>query len=326
MQIMKENMEVRIGRYLSGEMEGHEREGFEQEMAQDQSLRTLVEVDSRIWQLSSSTDSGNWNVDTAWNRFSEEPQPIEPRKQKPVRRMALWAVAASAVLLIGVYGLFFRLGSPVVYTYQESTTAPVALKDGSKIYLNKNAEVTVYPFTSSKRLVELKGEAFFEIAGDPSRPFVVNCGETVTEVFGTSFNIRQTMDQTLILVSSGKVIFSPADKGLDAAALTAGEAAVFKSGKVELIANPSPNVNAWRTHDLRFVKMPLSSVVEDISNYFDQEILIENEASKSCPITIPLAFKKPEINAVLRAVAVAINAEFVQEGNKFIIRGGRDCS
>jgi hypothetical protein len=72
--------------------------------------------------------------------------------------------------------------------------------------------------------------------------------------------------------------------------------------------------------------MPLSTVVEDVSAYFDQEIIIENENSKSCIINIPLAFKKPEIYAVLQAVAVSISAELVQEGNTYIIRGGKSCS
>ena len=323
---MEEKMEVRIGRYLSGEMTGHERERFEQEMAQDQALKALVESGKRIWQLPTTEDSSNWDVDAAWNRFSVRTQQTVENTQKPTRRITLWAIAASAVLLIGVYGLFFRSGSPVVYAYQEGNVEPITLKDGSKIYLNKNAVVTVSPFTNSKRKVELKGEAFFEVAGDPGRPFIVNCGETITEVIGTSFNIRQSTNETLILVSSGRVIFSTTDENQKAAALNAGEAAVYKNGKVELIANPSPNISSWRTNDLRFVKMPLSSAIEDISNYFDQDILIENEASKSCPINIPIGFKKPEINTVLKVVAATINAELVHEGNKFIIRGGRDCN
>jgi len=323
---MEEKMEVRIGRYLSGEMTGYEQERFEQEMAQDQALKALVDGDRRIWQLSGTEDPGQWNVDAAWQRFSIRTQHTAENTPKPVRKISLWAIAATAVILIGVFALFFKSGSPVVYAYHEGKVEPITLKDGSKIYLNKNAELTVSRFTKSKRQVELKGEAFFEVSGDPSRPFTVNCGKTVTEVVGTSFNIRQSANETFILVSSGKVIFSPAEESQSAAALTAGEAAVYKNGKVELIANPSPNIISWRTNDLRFVKMPLSSVIEDISNYFDQDIVIENEASKTCTITIPMAFKKPEINAVLRLVAASINAELVQEGNKFIIRGGKDCN
>jgi ferric-dicitrate binding protein FerR (iron transport regulator) len=322
---MEENMDVRIGRYLSGEMTDREREAFESELTHNQILKSRLASGSRIWKASDLQDAGQWDVANAWVRFSANVIDPSETKPKPVRRLNVLAIAATVLVLIGVYGLFFRNGSPEVYAANDKVIEVIDLKDGSKIYLNKNAQITVYPFTSSKRHIELKGEAFFSVASDPSRPFTVSCGNTKTEVVGTAFNIRQTENEVAIFVTSGKVIFA-SDENKEAAALTAGEAAVYKSGKLELVANPSPNINAWRTHDLRFIKMPLSSVVEDISNYFDQDISIENESSKSCPITIPITFSKPEINSVLKAVAASINADLVQEGNTYIIRGGRDCN
>ena len=68
--------------------------------------------------------------------------------------------------------------------------------------------------------------------------------------------------------------------------------------------------------------MPLSSVIEDISAYFNQQIIIENEGAKSCRVNIPLAFKQPEIKSVLAAVALSINGDLAIEGDKCIIRGG----
>jgi len=323
---MEETMDVRIGKYLSGEMTGHEREAFEHEMTQAPGLRSQVESGSRMWYMSSNDlVQGSWDTDAAWARFSTQNNTIPIPRQFKLNRAASWAIAASAVMLAGIYSLFFYKGSPVTYAYNAGAIEPIALKDGSKIHLNKDAEVVVYPFTSKKRHVELKGEAFFEITSDPSKPFTVSSGETVTEVVGTSFNIRHSADQTLIFVNSGKVIFSSSTDTQQAAALTEGEAAVFKNGTVDLIPNPSPNINAWRTQNLRFVSMPLSSVIDDISRYFDQEIVIENEASKSCTVNIPFV-RKPELKAVLSAVAFIINAELIEEGNTFIIRGGDNCN
>jgi transmembrane sensor len=203
---------------------------------------------------------------------------------------------------------------------------PVILKDGTKVYLNKASSVTVYPFTKQKRHLELTGEAYFEVQPDKVRPFTIATGETMTEVVGTSFNIRQEEGRTHIFVNSGKIIFSSMEDEHIAVALTEGEAAVFGANKMELIANPSPNVNAWRTRQLRFIKMPLETVVADVSAYFDEKIIIENEASKACIINIPIAFKKPEISSVLTAVAASINAKLVKEGDTYFIRGGRTCS
>lgn len=322
---MEETNEGRIGRYLSGEMTGFERIGFEEEILQNPGLSALLNEYQRIWDLSSQTPSMDWDTDQAWSRFQQSKLQITEIPSPRSNRFLYWAAAAVVVLLAGVYTLFFREGSPVTYAYQEGITEPIVLKDGSRILLNKASTLTVYPFTSRKRHVELTGEAYFEVGHDPKRPFTISCGGTLTEVVGTAFNIRSTPDQTRIFVQNGKIIFSSENNPQEAVALTEGEAAVYRAHKMQMIANPSPNVIAWRTHQLRFVKMPLSAIAEDVSAYFDRKVIIENESSKECLINIPLAFKKPEINAVLEAVATTISAEVVVEGDSYIIRGGRSC-
>lgn len=321
---MEQSMDARIGRYLSGEMTGNEREVFEQELSADENLKSVFQATNRIWDHQPAQSVLDWDVSNGWNRFSETIQQSQPPRLI-TRRMLVWSVAAAAILMIGSYTLFFSNGVPVTYTYDQAGNEPVILKDGTKIYLNKGAELVAFPFRGKARHVELKGEAFFEVTPDPKRPFTITTAQTITEVVGTSFNIRETPEQTHIFVNSGKIIFSSQEDSTVAVALTEGEAAVFKDETMEIIANPSPNVNAWRTHQLRFVKMPLSTVVADVSAYFDQTITIENEKSKSCPINIPLPFVKEEISSILKTVAASINAELIIEGDNYIIRGGRNC-
>lgn len=325
-QIMEETKDVRIGRYLSGEMTGPEREAFEQQMSEDTVLHAMVQGSRRIWDMTSSPATPEWNTQEAWEKFSKQNQSARIIQPKPMSSIRAWAVAASAAIILSIGGWFFLKGSPVVYAYEDVSSEPIVLKDGSKCFLNKGAEVTVHPFSPSKRQIELKGEAYFEVSPDKARPFIVSSGETITEVVGTSFNIKESNGQASIFVSSGKVIFSAKDYTEQAVALTAGEAAFYVDEQIKRIPNPSPNVNAWRTHNLRFVKMPLSMVVEDVTAYFGQKIIIENEASKECPVNIPLAFKKPEIKSVLSAVAASISAQLVQDGDTYIIRGGKNCS
>lgn len=322
---MEELIEARIGRYLSGEMTVLEREAFEQEMAANPELNHLYTETRRIWAYEPQYIENQWDTDKALARFAEPESSGRPSSVRNPRRLLMWSAAAVVVLLIGAYGLLFNLSKPITYAYQEGSSDPIELKDGSKIYLNKASNITVYPFTRQSRHVELEGEAFFEVQPDKKRPFTITSGKTMTEVVGTSFTIKQLPGQTHIYVSSGKIIFSSIEDGHNAVALTEGEGAVFESSKIQLIPNPSPNINAWRTHQLRFVKMPLEAVVADVSAYFDQKILVENDASKTCPITIPLAIGNPEISSVLKLVAACINAKLVKEGDTYIIRGGRTC-
>lgn len=318
---MEDSVEMRIGRYLSGEMSDQEKRGFEDDLNSDPELKDQFMALTRIWQNIPEEAQDQWDTVAAWNRFSGSNLPVQKRSNPVRRRFVYWAAAAAIVILIGTTALLTGNTSPVTYAYQEGVPNPILLQDGSKVFLNKASDINVYKFSRKARKVSLHGEAYFEISPDPKRPFTITSGQTTTEVVGTSFNIRQSNEGTTIYVQSGKVIFSALRDPKTAVALREGEAAHFAQNRMEMIPNPSPNINAWRTGQLRFTNMPLSDVIADISAYFDQEILIENESVKACRITRTLP-QQAEVSAVLKSIALTINAKLITEDNKFIIRGG----
>jgi transmembrane sensor len=318
---MEDSLEVRIGRYLSGEMTDHEKGVFEQDLDSDTVLKEHFTALSRIWQNIPDGVQEQWDTEAAWSRFSASDSQVRQLNTKGTRRFVYWTAAAAVILLLGTFALLFRNTSTVTYAYQEGVSKPIMLQDGSKVFLNKASDITVYRFSRKARHIELQGEAYFEISPDPKRPFTIASGETTTEVVGTSFNIRQTPEGTTIFVHSGKVIFSALKDSKTVVALREGEAAVFSQNRMEMIPNPSPNISAWRTGQLKFTNMPLREVAADISAYFDKEVLIENESIKACRITRTLP-KQADISAVLKSIALTIKAKLVVEGNKYIIRGG----
>lgn len=320
--MMEETKEVRIGRYLSGEAGRDEREAFEKELELNSELKESFLLYRRIWENMPVETKVQWNCDTAWQKFTHVNQP-DVRERMTARRLSLkWAIAALIILALGSFVIMRNSGRPVTYAYNDKSSDPVSLSDGSKIFLNKGASVDVYPFTHKKRRTALHGEALFDVSPDPTRPFTVESGGTITEVVGTSFNITQETDHTRIFVLRGKVIFKASKYEQEAVALTAGEAAIFEGNRMQLIPNPSPNISAWHTKQLRFIKMPMKDVIADVSSYFGQEISIEDESVKSCPITIPLPFKEPELSSVLQAIALSVNGSLKKEGNQYIIQGG----
>lgn len=322
---MEQTMEERIGRYLAGEMAGQELSDFEQELMASPALQQSLSEYSRIWEMTHvSPEETAWDTETAWERF-ESSQATQARKIPLRKPLLAWAAAAVILVLFSTFFFFQKATGPKHYASDGASIEPIVLSDGSRAYLNKGADITVYRFTRKFREVHLNGEAYFEIASDHKRPFKVISGGTVTEVVGTSFNIRQSSGKTNITVNSGKVIFSSKENSQKAVALTAGEAAVFQDNQIQLIPNPSSNVHAWRTHQLEFKNMPLSDVIQDVSTYFGQNIRIENDAVRSCRISIIRPFRQPDIQSLLKAVAASINAKLVKEGDTLILRGG-DCS
>lgn len=320
---MEENNEARIGRMLSGAAGSDERMVFESELATNPSLNQDFHIYQKIWENSHLDKQDQWPADQAWAKFSKNASEA-PVISLSSRRVNLrWAVAAAIIIGLGSMLFYRNTGSAITYSYNEKDTKPLELADGSKIYLNRGASVDVFPFKHTKRRVSLKGEAFFEVSPDPKRPFTVESGGTISEVVGTAFNIRQTEEGIKIFVQKGKVIFKSVDFNTEALALTAGEAAFFDDKRMQLIPNPSPNINAWHTQHLSFTKnMTYAEMLADASSYFGHLIKLENPALKDCRISSTLIYNDPEINAVLKPLASFINGTIKINGNTYIILGG----
>lgn len=319
---MKDSIEVSIGRYLAGEMSEQEKAGFQQELASNPALEQAFLSYKHIWQTKPSELSDNWNTDMAWINFEKNNSALVTPSKKSRSNVIYWSIAASIVLVIGATFYFLSLPSSKTYLYTDAASAIIELKDGSKLHINKTSAVTVFPFTKKGRHVELTGEAFFEVSPDVKRPFTITCGKTEITVVGTSFDIKQWKDQVHVYVQTGKVIFRSTENREHAVALQAGEAAYFENNNMQMVPNPSPNSNSWHTKELRLYKLSMEQAMHDVSDYFGKVIDIENPDIKACPVSAMLAFKNPEIEKVLKAIALTVNAKVIRENDKYILRGG----
>ncbi len=320
---MEETNEVRIGRFLSGTAGSDERLAFEGELESNPALKSDFQTYKKIWENSHAKMQVGWQADQAWQRFTENTLSKQTNIRTTRRINLKWAVAAVVIISLASFLLSWSNSKPVSYAYKENDTKPLVLSDGSKIYLNKGASVDVFPFKHKKRPVTLHGEAFFEVAPDAERPFTVESGGTITEVVGTAFTITQTNENTRIFVEKGKVIFKSIDKDKEIVALTAGEAALFNEDRMQVIPNPSPNINSWHTQHLSFTKnMSYAEILTDASAYFNRPISLENVDLKECRISNTLIYTSPDINAVLKPLASFVNGTIKVEGDKYIIVGG----
>lgn len=322
---MEETNEVRIGRFLSGAAGRDEILAFESELELNPALKDDFLAYKKIWENSHEDIASSWDTDQAWLRFTKNTlsQSTEIKTNRTFKLNLKWAAAAIVIISLASFLISWSNNKPVSYAFQSTDTKPLVLADGSKIYLNKGASVDVFPFKHNKRRVALQGEAFFEVAPDAQRPFTVESGGTITEVVGTAFTITQTNENTKIFVERGKVIFKSGDTSKDALALTAGEAAIYDEHRMQLIPNPSPNINAWHTQHLSFPKnMSLAEIIIDASAYFNHPISLENVALRDCRISNTLIYNNPEINSVLKPLASFINGTIRIDGEKYIIVGG----
>lgn len=124
-----------------------------------------------------------------------------------------WTAVACVIFIFSItgYQVFTQLNKPKTEITSTKTFSNdirlLCLSDGTRVWLNENSEIE-YPvkFLKRERTVTLKGEAFFEVKRDPSRPFIITSGSIKTTVLGTSFTIKAYNENTPeVNVRTGKV-------------------------------------------------------------------------------------------------------------------------
>ena len=151
-----------------------------------------------------------------WNSFRHKNRRSFNRRDSG-RKYLFWPVAAAVALCVAAGAVFLSRGTqspkeeevlasapvqPKETVYKASGVTHITLSDGSKVVLNSNSTLTVSAlFGESLREVTLDGEAFFDVAKDTSRLFVVKCNKESYIVRGTSFNITSWSEDKLSIVT-----------------------------------------------------------------------------------------------------------------------------
>jgi transmembrane sensor len=242
----------------------------------------------------------------------------------------IWKVAASILVIIGITFIALRVieknysasaGLPETYS-TISQKSLIQLKDGSKVWLNKNTTLTCESnFNDQTRTVHLNGEAFFEVAKNAHKPFVILSGFTKTTVLGTAFNLRACKGEnnTELTVVHGKVSF--ANNSTGELILGKGDKGVIDntSGEAMKSTNKKLNFLAWKDEKLLFDKTEFDEVKQDIESYFSVKIEVESPAILKCYFTG--TFEKPQLENVLNVIQVTMKINYKIDKDKIILSG-----
>jgi transmembrane sensor len=300
--------------------------------------RVEYEVYSKLW--SDSLDSKSTmevNVEGAFKRFKNLPEvksQMLPAKEKGTHglKVALskWSIAAGLFVVVFLaYYLINLVGNNQNHFLKYSSTdAPLNLKDGSVVNLNLGAEIS-YPesFKAKVRKIKLTGEAFFDIAKDPQKPFIIETAGGEIKVLGTSFNIRDlSAEKTMeVFVLSGTVQFTY-QEGAMAKTLNAGDKMVFNKSNHEIsISRPSgQNDISWHSRKLEFIDVPLSKVVVDLARYFHAEITLSSPCLGLLRYTSPLdlgSVSSPSVALDVIATSLQLEYKASADGRSYSLTG-----
>lgn len=223
---------------------------------------------------------------------------------KPPQR--IWAVAASAVVMLVVTMLAMQFGFEAgpgiesrpdfaIYETRAAEHRDVHLPDGSSVSLGGKSMISV-AYTADSRLVILKqGAAFFDVAKETERPFLVQAGSRQIAAVGTAFNVTRQDDRVVVTVTEGTVIVTPetaastlrlyanntsSSSDTDTARLEAGQQMTYDAQALTpvTVADPADAV-AWRAGRLKYRGEALRYVIEDVNRYADRPIILADETA-----------------------------------------------
>lgn len=236
-----------------------------------------------------------------------------------VFRRKFVAYAAIAAALVGVILLITTLMvKPLPKDIEIATTKTevkeLLLADGSEVTVNGASKFS-HPaeFSQELRLVKLEGEAFFKVAKNKAKPFVVRTNGLEVKVVGTQFNVKDFGANSKLLqvtVVEGVVEVLAKNESLPKIVLHKGESAILNTITHDFSKNSASNLNdiAWKTKSLSFNKSMLKEVFQVLSETYKVELNVHDTTVLNKELTAN--FQNRDINSIMRIISSTFNFSY----------------
>ena len=310
-------------KHLLGEASPEEEQTVIEWMKENETHQEYYNQFKKIWDQSKALAStSNVDVNKAWERFQNKISG-QHEPAKILRPRFSWIkIAASVILIAGLGFAAFMLvnknTAPKEMVAQTGQNVLVdTLSDGSVITLNKRSTIT-YPskFKGNTRTIALKGEAFFNVAPDKKKPFIISVNDVRVTVVGTSFNIKSENGSTEVVVETGIVRVTRSGKTVE---LNAGEKIVMdaKDSTTVKEAVSDKLYNYYRSKEFVCDETPLWKLVQVLNEAYDSKIIIGRKELNEKRITT--TFYNESLEKILEIIHLTFDITVIKKEDGQII-------
>lgn len=295
------------------------------------------QIKSRIGAVMEEEDDEDMSMENAQiilaKIFKQKQGRVIPFVQQPVIR---WVAAASVVIAAAASVWFFTKNNttPSTQLAQYENVQPavfqdkqyVKLPDGSTVILSKGSELRhSEKFGQGTRDVTLIGEAYFDIAHDPTRPFHVITDKVTTTVLGTAFNVSAWPGQenVTVTVTRGKV--QVADEFKVFGVIKPNEQISVSTATNEFTQTTNvKEADAIRNKYLMFEHVSMETAAAIIEERYNTKLIFENEAIKNCRVTARF-LDGEDLNQIMVVVSGVIEASYTIQPDGSVRLKGNGC-
>ncbi|MBV6644506.1 MAG: FecR domain-containing protein [Cyclobacteriaceae bacterium] len=197
----------------------------------------------------------------------------------------------------------------------------VTLPDGTKVKLNAGSTLLApESFDGDTREVTLSGEAFFDVARDEQKPFIIRSHSVDVQVLGTSFNVKSypQEEEVKVSVATGKVAVVDKENSRIKEELVPGQQANYKNGQLSTSTYDWEETMGWRENLLVFKDDNLKDILSELSKWYGVEFLMKKSFDNKRDYSGK--YKNATIQSVLKGLAYVYQFEYTIENNIITIK------
>jgi len=234
------------------------------------------------------------------------------------------ALAGCLVLAVAAIAAWYLLRVGPSYHTEIGALQAVSLTDGSKVTLDTNTRIHV-DVTQTERRVDLEqGEAYFEVAKDLARPFVVIAGDKRIVAVGTQFSVRNERGELRVIVTEGSVQVERGAGETKRHMMRLQAGSIARAGPDAVLVEEQPvseleQLLSWRTGRLSFDDSRLADAVAEFNRYNIRRIVIVDPAVAA--IRVGGTFRATNIDAFVRLIASDFPITATRQGQEIVLTG-----
>jgi transmembrane sensor len=311
-------------------------------------MRAYLEV-TALWSETAEVNRDRrWAIDDLIRQAAQETDNVvslegsnttlEGGRVRTTRRLRVRMLSAAASILIltiaGVAGWYSQRGT---YSTDIGEQRSLILADGSTVQLNSRSKVRVRLSEHERRVELVRGQALFQVARNPARPFIVVSSDTRVRAVGTQFDVYQKRQGTVVTVVEGKVAvfermqpthsaLQPPNNGAVTQSGAARQPIYVSAGEQLALTGASPHVakavnpavaTAWTQRQLVFESTPLADVAEEFNRYNERQLVIRDPALQE--FQIDGVFSSTDPSSLVRFLSARADVKVIETDAAFVI-------
>jgi transmembrane sensor len=265
-----------------------------------------------------------YRMQFGWQKVDRLAALREPAVPMPVHNSARWwgrrgvgpALSIAASLALGAIIVWHLVGlERHTYTTSIGGRIEVPLSDGSKIELNTDTRLRAEVNANSRTVWLENGEAYFDVAHDATRPFVVHGGTRNITVLGTKFSVRRDGDRVEVVVLEGRVRVDDLASPERAVVITRGDIAISQGVALNIKHSEEHAADelSWRRGMLTFNEMTLVDAAAEFNRYNHKQLVVVDP--RAAAVHIGGSFDATNVEAFVRLLRQGFGLRVEDEGN-----------